>query len=428
MTYTTRLERFPQFRDRHVTARAGRTIIEGSMNPDLQKLQPYPFEKLQELKRDITPATDQPHIAMSIGEPKHATPQFMVEEIIAHLHLLAGYPVTRGEQELRKTVVDWLCRRYGLPADSLDPDRHVLPVSGTREGLFAIAQCVVDPSEKPLVMMPNPFYQIYEGAALLAGAEPCYLNTVQANGFVPDFAGVPEDAWRRCQLLYLCSPGNPTGTVLDLEVLKNLLEYADEYDFVVASDECYSEIYLDEAHPPTGLLQAASALGRTDFHRCLVFNSLSKRSNAPGLRSGFVAGDPEVIAQFLRYRTYHGCAMPPPSQRASIHAWKDEAHVRENRALYRAKLDAVLDILHPVLPVERPAGGFYLWPQTPIDDTEFARELFARHNVTVLPGTYLSRRAHGVDPGERRVRIALVAPLEDCIDAAHRIRAFTESL
>ena len=398
------------------------------MNPDLSRLQPYPFERLARLTAGIVPPRTLTPIVLSIGEPKHATPAFITEEVITHLHGLSHYPTTRGTAALREAISAWLTRRFRLPEGSIDPERHVLPVNGTREALFAFAQCVVDRSSDPLVVMPNPFYQIYEGAALLSGAQPWFLNTTAASRFLPDFDAVPDAVWSRCQLLYICSPGNPTGAVLDMHVLEALLELADRHDFVIAADECYSEIYPDESSPPPGLLQAAAAMGCGDYRRCLVFHSLSKRSNAPGLRSGFVAGDARLIGDFLRYRTYHGCAMPPATQAASTRAWGDEAHVVANRALYREKFSAVLDILRPVLEVSAPAGGFYLWPETPVDDCDFARGLLARHNVTVLPGSYLSRTAHGMNPGKNRVRMALVAPLEDCIEAAQRIKSYIVSL
>jgi len=398
------------------------------MNPDLSQLQPYPFERLSALTRDIEPPSALTPVVLSIGEPKHATPAFITEEVIAHLHGLSQYPTTRGGAALREAISAWLTRRFRLPAGSIDPNRHILPVNGTREALFAFAQCVIDRSTSPLVVMPNPFYQIYEGAALLAGAQPWFLNTTAASGYLPDLDGVPEDVWSRCQLLYLCSPGNPTGAVQGIPGLQSLLKLADRHDFVIAADECYSEIYPDETSPPPGLLQAAAAMGREDYRRCLVFHSLSKRSNAPGLRSGFVAGDSMLIDQFLRYRTYHGCAMPPPTQAASTRAWQDEAHVVKNRALYREKFTAVIDILRPVHEISAPAGGFYLWLKTPVDDREFARNLLARQNVTVLPGSYLSRTAHGINPGQDRVRMALVAPLKECIDAAQRIKSYILSL
>ncbi len=397
------------------------------MNPDLDRLQPYPFEKLNQLKAGVTPAAKE-HIALSIGEPKHQPPGFVVEELITHLHGLANYPLTKGRVELRQAIADWLTARFGLPANSVDAERNVLPVSGTREALFAFAQAVVDRTSNPLVLSPNPFYQIYEGAALLAGAAPYFLNTSAENGFLPDLDAVPTEVWQRCQLIYICTPGNPTGAVADVAYLQKLIGLADEHDFVIASDECYSELYFDEAAPPAGLLQAAAEMGRNDYRRCVVFHSLSKRSNLPGLRSGFVAGDAEVLARFLKYRTYHGCALPPHTQAASIAAWRDEAHVKANREIYRQKFDAVLAVLQPVMKVEQPDAGFYLWPETPNSDTEFAKQLFARQNVTVLPGSYLSREAHGNNPGTHRVRMALVAELDECIEAAGRIREYIEGL
>ncbi len=399
------------------------------MNPDLNKLQPYPFEKLNRLKAEVSPPTDREHIALSIGEPKHQPPHFVVEEVISHLHTLANYPLTKGRPELRQAIADWLTTRFRLPAASIDAEQHILPVAGTREALFAFAQAVVDRNQEgALVLSPNPFYQIYEGAALLAGAEPWFMNTTADSGFLPDLDAVPAEVWQRCQLLYLCTPGNPTGAVAGLDYLQRLIGLADEHDFIIASDECYSELYFDEGAPPPGLLQAAAAMGRTGYERCVVFHSLSKRSNLPGLRSGFVAGDAEVLARFLKYRTYHGCALPPPTQAASIRAWRDETHVEKNRTLYRAKFDAVLTILSPVMEVERPDAGFYLWARTPIADDAFAQGLYANENVTVLPGSYLSREAHGLNPGAGRIRMALVAELDECVEAAERIRRFVTSL
>ncbi len=394
------------------------------MNPDLERLQPYPFERLARLTAGIVPPAGLAPIALSIGEPKHPTPGFITEAVITHLHGLSNYPLTRGRRELRAAIATWLTRRFKLPEASIDPEQHVLPVNGTREALFAIAQCLVDRAQDPVVLMPNPFYQIYEGAALLAGAQPVFLNTTIDTGYLPDFDAVPDTLWSRCQLVYICTPGNPTGAVMDSAALQHLIALADRHDFIIASDECYSEIYLDEDQPPTGLLQAAAAMGRDDWRRCLVFHSLSKRSNAPGLRSGFVAGDDRLVSGFLRYRTYHGCAMPPATQAASICAWGDEAHVIENRALYRDKFRAVLDILDPVLEVMRPPAGFYLWPVTPGDDCEFARDLLAQQNVAVLPGSYLSRTANGCNPGQGHVRMALVAPIADCVEAAGRITSY----
>jgi N-succinyldiaminopimelate aminotransferase len=398
------------------------------MNPDLDRLQPYPFERLAALKQGVKPPPGLAHIALSIGEPKHPTPALISDALLAHLHGLSVYPTTRGTTPLRQAIATWLTRRFELPQGAVDPEHQVLPLNGTREGLFALAQAVVDRARNPLVLVPNPFYQIYEGATLLAGAEPLFLPCTAQTGFLPDLDAVDAADWRRCQLLYACSPGNPTGRVMDLALLQRLVALAQDHDFVLAADECYSEIYPDEAKPPPGLLQAAAAMGIDDFHNCVVFHSLSKRSNAPGLRSGFVAGDARLIERFFRYRTYHGCAMPLPQQHASIAAWGDEAHVVANRALYRAKFDAVLEILDGVLPCERPDAGFYLWPQTPGDDTDFARSLFSGSHVTVLPGRFLSREANGVDPGRGRMRLALVAPLDECIAAALRIRSHIETL
>jgi N-succinyldiaminopimelate aminotransferase len=398
------------------------------MNPDLNKLQPYPFEKLVQLKHGIVPPVDKQHIALSIGEPKHEPAAFIIEAMMHHLHDISNYPLSKGLPELREAIAGWLTQRFQLNSGNIDPERHVIPVNGTREALFAFAQAVIDRSQAPLVLMPNPFYQIYEGAALLAGAEPYYLNTTAANGYLPDFAAVPESVWQRCQLLYLCTPGNPTGAVMDLETLQQVIDLADRYDFIIAADECYSELYFDEDAPPPGLLQAAQQMGRDDFKRCVVFHSLSKRSNVPGMRSGFVAGDADIMARFLLFRTYHGCAVSNMVQRTSLSIWQDEAHVKHNRDLYRNKFDAVLNILDPVLKVAKPDASFYLWPETPVDDDRFARDLFAQQNVTVLPGSYLSRDAHGTNPGRNHVRIALVANEDECITAARRIRAFVESL
>ena len=397
------------------------------MNPNLSQLQPYPFERLAKLFRGITAPQGLQPIALSIGEPRHATPAFITEEVITHLHGLSRYPLTSGIAELREAITQWLTTRFSLPATSLDPERHVLPVNGTREALFAFAQCVIDPRDQPLVIMPNPFYQIYEGAALLAGATPWFTNTTRASGFLPDFEAVPASTWERCQLLYICTPGNPTGAVIPTETLQRLIELADTHDFIIASDECYSEIYMDDASPPVGLLQAAAEMGRDDYRRCVVFHSLSKRSNAPGLRSGFVAGDAAVMKQFLRYRTYHGCAMPPATQMESIRAWQDETHVADNRHLYTHKFRVALDILGPVLDVGAPDAGFYLWAHTPWADTDFARELYAQQHVSVLPGSYLSRTSDGINPGSDYVRMALVAPVEDCIEAAERIKSYIVS-
>ncbi len=398
------------------------------MNRDLERLHPYPFEKLARLIDGVTPPADRPVLRLTMGEPQHPPPALAKEALRAHLDGLASYPPTRGGAALRQAIAAWVGRRFA-PA-RVDPETQVLPVNGTREALFAFAQAVVDrhTDPAPLVAMPNPFYQIYEGAALLAGAEPYYLDSLPENGFLPGLDAVPEAVWERVQLIYVCSPNNPTGAVLDLDWYRRLLDLAETHNFVIAADECYSEIHPPGGEPPLGLLQAAARLGLPDFPRCVVFHSLSKRSNLPGLRSGFVAGDADVLAAFLRYRTYHGCAMPPPNQTASAAAWGDETHVAENRARYQEKFDAVLEILAPAMAVERPPAGFYLWPETPVDDETFTRELYRQEGVLVLPGRYLSRPTPGGDPGAGRVRIALVPTLEDCVEAARRIRAFVERL
>jgi len=396
-------------------------------NPRLGLLQAYPFERLAKLKAGATPPAGLSHIAMSIGEPKHPTPPFIVEALRASLGELGSYPATAGLPELRAACGGWLERRFRLPAASVDPATMVLPVNGTREALFAFTQSVVDPRADAAVLMPNPFYQIYEGAALLAGAEPAFIDTTAATRFIPDLDAVPDSLWRRCQLLFLCSPGNPAGAVLTRRYLEHALELAERYDFVIAADECYADLYFDEANPPPSLLEAAVASGRSKFERCIVFHSLSKRSSVPGLRSGFVAGDPALVARFLLYRTYHGSAMPQPTQRASIAAWSEDAHATANRALYREKYRRVLPILAPLLDVTQPDGGFYLWPDVGADDEIFVRELFAQQNITLLPGSYLAREGGGGNPGRGRVRISLVAPIDECVEAAQRIRRFLES-
>jgi N-succinyldiaminopimelate aminotransferase len=375
------------------------------MNHALAQLQPYPFEKLRALLADVQPAADRSAIALSIGEPKHRSPEFVAKTLTDNLQQLAVYPTTQGLAPLRESIVAWCERRFKIAPGWLDAARHVLPVNGTREALFAFTQAVAQRDCGGLVVSPNPFYQIYEGAALLAGCQPHYLPCLEENGFTPDFNAVSEDIWQRCQILFLCSPGNPTGALLGLSTLKELIALADRYDFVIAADECYSELYFDEENPPPGLLTACAELQRHDFKRCVVFHSLSKRSNLPGLRSGFVAGDAEILKAFLLYRTYHGCAMPIPTQMASIAAWQDEQHVHANRALYREKFAAVLRILAGVLDVQQPDGGFYLWAKTPTDDTHFSRELYAREHVTVVPGSYLSRSVNGFNPGRGRVRL-----------------------
>ncbi len=398
------------------------------MNPDLEKLQPYPFEKLARLKAGCSPPAGLKHIALSIGEPAHPSPEVALSALRDNLHLCNRYPLTRGNPELREAISGWLQRRFRLAAGSIDPERQVIPVNGTREALFAFAQCIADKKPDALVMMPNPFYQIYEGAALLSGAEPCFYSTLKQNDYLPDFDAVDEETWKRCQLIYICTPGNPTGAVMSEQQLAGLMEKALKYDFVIASDECYSEIYFDETTPPAGLLQAAYNNGNRAFTNCVVFHSLSKRSNLPGMRSGFVAGDENIIQSFLLYRTYHGCAMPPAHQLASIAAWNDETHVENNRELYRVKFDTVLEILQSACDARKPDAGFYIWLSTPGSDTDFAQQLFTQQNVTVLPGSYLSRDVNGHNPGSGHVRMALVAPIEECIDAASRIKQFIQTL
>ncbi|WP_027856664.1 succinyldiaminopimelate transaminase [Marinobacterium jannaschii] len=398
------------------------------MNRDLSLLQPYPFEKLTALKAQVSPPEDLEHIALSIGEPKHPAPEFVTEVLTDNLARLSNYPTTKGIPELSEAIAGWCERRFKLQAGSLDPKTNVIPVNGTREAIFSFTQAAIDRRPDTLVVSPNPFYQIYEGATYLAGAEPYYLNCNADNNFVPDYDAVPESVWQRCQLLYLCSPSNPTGAVTGMQTLKKLIALSDKYDFIIASDECYSEIYFDEAKPPVGLLQACAELGRDDYKNCVVMHSLSKRSNLPGLRSGFVAGDAALLVPYLQYRTYHGSAMPIQHQLASIAAWNDEEHVLENRSQYRRKFDAVVEILSPVMDVQHPDASFYLWAATPIADDLFAQGLFASQNVTVLPGSYVSREAEGILPGAGRVRMALVATLEECVEAAHRIRNYVESL
>ncbi|VAW64775.1 N-succinyl-L,L-diaminopimelate aminotransferase, type 2 [hydrothermal vent metagenome] len=398
------------------------------MNPDLNRLQPYPFEKLAQLKQGVVANRQLNHIALSIGEPRHTPPAFVLEALIQSTDKIASYPLTRGSTELRKAIADWLGRRFSLPEDSLDIEQQILPVNGTREALFAFAQAVVNRNDHALVFMPNPFYQIYEGAALLAGGETFFYNTTAETGYLPDFTLIDDIAWQRCQLIYICTPGNPAGAVFSKEQMQWLINKAEKFNFIIASDECYSEIYFDEASPPCGLLQAAAEMGNTEYKRCIVFHSLSKRSNLPGLRSGFVAGDSNIIQAFLTYRTYHGCAMPEHHQHASICAWNDEQHVIESRTQYQKKFSHVLEILSPHMAIKQPDAGFYLWPQTPIDSTQFAKKLFAEKNITVLPGQYLSRQAHGIDPGKKHIRMALVAPFDETIDAAERIKDFLQTL
>ncbi|MCC7038690.1 MAG: succinyldiaminopimelate transaminase [Burkholderiales bacterium] len=397
------------------------------MNPRLDLLSPYPFEKLRALFAGVSPDPAKSAIRLSLGEPRHPTPRLIIDALAASATGFAHYPTTIGPAALREAIAGWLCRRHGLAA--LDPQTQVLPVLGSREALFSFAQTVLD-GAKPgaTVVVPNPFYQIYEGAALLAGARIHCVNAREERGFAHDFDGVPPATWARTQLLYVCSPDNPTGRVLDLAEWQRLFALADRYGFVIASDECYSEIHFDEARPPLGALAAAQASGRVGYPRLVVFGSLSKRSNVPGLRSGYVAGDAALLARFLVYRTYHGSAMAGPVAAASIAAWNDETHVRANRAEYAAKFTALQPRVAAWLPCAMPQAAFYLWARTPIPDTEFARRLYAEENVAVLPGSYVGRTAEGVNPGERRVRLALVATLDECTEAVDRLVAFTQRL
>lgn len=402
-------------------------------HPHLAKLQPYPFEKLKRLFADVTPNPAYTPISLGIGEPKHPTPEFIKQALIANMAGLASYPATTGSDALRKSISEWAARRYAIPA--LNPATQILPVNGSREALFSLTQTIINTEEcqdgLPLVLCPNPFYQIYEGAAYLSGAEPYFANADPQRNFAPDYKSIPEDIWKRVQLLFICSPGNPTGAVLNLDDWKELFELSDRYGFVIAADECYSEIYFKE-EAPLGSLQAAQLLGRPDYQRLITLSSLSKRSNVPGMRSGFVAGDAEIIKKFLLYRTYHGSAMSPMIQAASVEAWNDETHVEENRAKYVKKFAQITPLLQEVLDVQLPDAAFYLWAKVDhlkgISDTEFARRLYQQYNVTVLPGSYLAREAHGINPGQNRIRMALVAEVGECLEAAQRIVAFCKEL
>lgn len=397
------------------------------MNPNLNLLQPYPFQRLRDLFKGITPNPAFTPINLSIGEPKHATPELIKNALVSNLSGLANYPTTVGSIELRTAISHWISRRYNIPA--LNAETAILPVNGSREALFALAQAIIDKTQpNPVVISPNPFYQIYEGAAFLAGATPYFLNTLPHQdpnqNHVMDFSSVPVDILKRTQLVYVCSPGNPSGKVMSLSQWKTIFELSDLYDFVIAADECYSEIYFDEANPPLGALQAAHLLGRS-YKNLIVFSSLSKRSNVPGMRSGFVAGDEKIIEAFTLYRTYHGCAMNPTVQAASVAAWDDEAHVIENRTLYAQKFNDVTPLLTNVLDVAIPDAAFYLWAKIKndaISDTEFAIRLYRDLNITILPGSFLAREAHGLNPGKNFIRMALVASYDECIEAANRIR------
>ena len=396
------------------------------MNPELARLQAYPFERLALLFKDVTPASAYTPISLSIGEPKHASPAFVKQALVDNLSQLAVYPTTKGIPALREAIAQWLTSRFRLAR--IDADSEILPVMGTREALFSFTQAAIDRSRKSLVLMPAPFYQIYEGAAYLAGAEPYYLPCSAENGFVPNYDAVPDSIWAHTQMLFVCSPGNPTGAVTSRDTLKKLIELADRHNFIIVSDECYSEIYFDETNPPVGLLQVCAETGRDDFARCIVFHSLSKRSNLPGLRSGFVAGDARLLKPYLLYRTYHGAAMPVQHQLASIAAWQDETHVQENRTLYRRKFTEFRTIMEPACTLTLPDAGFYFWMRTPIGDDDFARRLYQEKNVTVLPGRFLGREINDHNPGAHHVRLALVAAPEECAEAARRLRDFMHTL
>ena len=402
------------------------------MNPNLSKLQAYPFERLRQLFASVTPNPSYRHIGLGIGEPRHATPQLIKDAYCQAITEKDGgltvYPPTAGDVSLRTSIGRWLQRRYGL---ELDISSQILPINGSREALFALAQTIVDPArgndaEPVLVVCPNPFYQIYEGAAYLSGAQPYFVASDPARNFAQDWESVPAAVWARTQLLFVCSPGNPAGAVMPLAEWQKLFALSDQYGFVIASDECYSEIYFRD-EPPLGGLEAAAQLGRKDFKNLIALTSLSKRSNVPGMRSGFCAGDAALVKQFLLYRTYHGSAMSMVVQKASIAAWNDEQHVVENRAMYRAKFAQVTPLLTPVLEVALPDAGFYLWAKVQRSDTEFARDLYAQYNVTVLPGSFLAREAQGHNPGAQRIRMALVAETSECVEAAQRIVKFVQS-
>jgi N-succinyldiaminopimelate aminotransferase len=418
------------------------------MNPDLERLQPYPFARLANLLNKHTPPDSCYPILLSIGEPKHAPPKFALNFLAEHLSELARYPTTKGIPELRIAIANWLTRRFTL--NSIDPEAQILPVNGTREAIFSFTQAAIDRTRQPIVVSPNPFYQIYEGAAYLAGARLFFTPCLDSLAGLPDFDSVPDTIWRQCQLLFICSPGNPTGKVIPANTLQKLIDLADQHDFIIAADECYSEIYQDEDQPPVGLLQVCAEIDRHDFKKCIVFHSLSKRSNMPGMRSGFVAGDSELIHRFLSYRTYHGCAMPIPIQLTSIALWNDEAHVLSNRDLYREKYRKVVSILAPVWPLEVPEASFYLWPKTPVGDELFAEKAFTEQNITLLPGRYLGRELSSSlkqsgpgseatvhsgasqtvadNPGTDHVRMALVATVKECVEAAERLKILVNSL
>ena len=404
------------------------------MNPKLDLLHAYPFEQLNRLLETVTPSTEHKFIPLSLGEPKHAAPDFLIDLFTDESFIRKGigsYPPTKGLIELRQSIAGFINRRFLAEKCTINPETQILPVSGSREALFSFAQAIIDvdnisQNEDAITLIPNPFYQIYEGAALLAGSKVNYLACEESTDFIPDFDQVSPATWEKCQLVYICTPGNPSGSVMKIPQLQQLIKLSDTYNFVIASDECYSEVFSDEDHAPPGILQAAAAMERFDFKNCIAFNSLSKRSNLPGLRSGYVAGDSNIIEKFLLYRTYHGSAMSTHNQLLSAKAWNDEQHVIDNRALYREKYEAVLSILTPVWPMQKPPASFYLWPKTPVSDLQFTQKLLQHCNIKVLPGSYLSRSSEGTNPGASRVRMALVATLDECVEAAERIKVFMQ--
>lgn len=392
------------------------------MNPYIQSLHPYPFEKLADLLADIKPNPEKELIKLTIGEPQHAAPQFVKDCLANNLDGISKYPLTKGDPALSEAIAQWCKKRFSLT--SLDPKSQVLPVTGTREALFAITQTLIDSKGNDVIISPNPFYQIYEGAGILAGAELHFLDCDAKNNYQINYQAVPNSVWERCKIVFVCSPNNPTGRLTSLEDYKFLIEKAKAFNFTLIADECYSEIYFDESQKPLGLLEACEKLGNDGYQNCLVFHSLSKRSNLPGLRSGFVAGDSDILKAFLLYRTYQGCAMPPHHQAASILAWQDEEHVLENRNLYRKKFKAAIDILAPVMTITHPEAAFYLWPKTEMNDETFCRELYQQESVLVLPGQYLARSVNGENPGANHIRMALVADEKNCIEAVNRIKNF----
>ena len=388
----------------------------------------YPFERLNNLLAPLTPNSNATAISLSIGEPKHHPPDFALETLSDQEKmraLLATYPSTKGTPKLRQSISTWLKSRFSL---EVDYEAEILPVNGTREALFSFAQAVISNKTNPIVIMPNPFYQIYEGAALLAGASTFFCSSFETNNYLQDFESIPSETWRNTELIYICSPANPTGKSLSEDQIEKLIDLAHQYDFTIASDECYSEIYSSSHNKPNSLLKISENIGNKSFEKCIIFHSLSKRSNLPGLRSGFVAGDSSLLKQYFLYRTYHGCAMAGHAQEISALAWSDESHVDENRDKYTEKFSVVEEILKDHYKLYRPEGGFYHWIKTPIDDQQFAARLMETQNVKVMPGSFLSREDEGEDPGLDHIRVAWVSEKEECIEAARRLVEFARGL